>query len=91
MNQRTKILTGVFLAAIAYAIISSVVYPNWIEPLVTIDERIAIQQKNLDELNELEEKVNQARFDYKMLVNRIGTFDPAKLQNHARVQRCRCD
>lgn len=86
MNKRTKILATAFSIVIAYAMISSVVYPRWIKPLVTIDVRIAQQQKKLDELNELEDKVNQARFDYKTLVNRIGTFDPAKLQNHARVQ-----
>lgn len=86
MNQRTTLLAGVFSAVIAYTVFSSVIYPNWIKPLVTIDQRIAHKQKKLDELNELEDKVNQARFDYKALVNRIGTFDPAKLQNHVRVQ-----
>lgn len=86
MNQRTKLLVGVFSAAIAYAMISGVVYPKWIKPLVTLDQRIAQKQKTLDKLNEMEDKVNQARFEYKTLVNRIGTFNTSKLQNHARVQ-----
>lgn len=86
MNQRTKILAVVFGAFIAYAIFSSAIYPNWIKPLITLDQRIASKQKTLDTLNELEDRVSKARFDYKSMVNRISTFEPSKLQNAARIQ-----
>lgn len=86
MNQRTKILVAVFGAFIAYAIFSKTIYPNWIKPLITLDHRIATSQKTLDKLNELENRVSKARFDYKAMVNRIHTFEPSKLQNDARVQ-----
>jgi len=86
MNQRTKILAVFFGAFIAYAIFSSTIYPNWIEPLLTLDQRIASKQKTLDKLNEIEDRVSKARFEYKAMVNRISTFEPSKLQNAVRVE-----
>lgn len=48
-------------------LLSNVVYPKWIEPLLTIDERIAARQKEYDKLAALEEKVDAAKRRYKTL------------------------
>ena len=40
MDKRTRILAIIFGAAMAYAGLSSVAYPRWIKPLLTLDERV---------------------------------------------------
>jgi len=39
MDRRTKILTTLFGTLLVCALLSSVVYPRWIEPMLKIDER----------------------------------------------------
>lgn len=75
MDKRTKILAGLFGAMIAYGAITKVVYPTWIEPLVTIDDRIAKRQKELDKLEAEVEAVNRARYDYREWAGRTGGFE----------------
>ena len=84
MDRRTKILAGAFLAFIAYALISSMVYPWWIEPMLSIDDRIAEQQERFDELQDGESEVEQARREYRWFLDRVGSFDKVKVENALR-------
>lgn len=65
-------------------LVRGVVYPAWIHPLLTIDERIAERQKVLDVLEAQEAAVQQARHEYKALVARIGSFDVGKVETEVR-------
>jgi len=75
MDRRTKILASAFGVLVAYAAMTGVVYPRWIEPLVTIDDRIAERQQELDRLEAQVEKVNKARYEYREWAGRAGGFD----------------
>lgn len=65
-------------------LLSNVVYPKWIEPLLTIDERIAARQKEYDKLAALEEKVDAAKRRYKTLASRAGSLDIRKVETEIR-------
>ncbi|MCH7994945.1 MAG: hypothetical protein IIB57_10960, partial [Planctomycetes bacterium] len=84
MDRRTKILAGLFAVVVGYGIFSSVVYPTWIEPLVTIDDRIAARQRDLDKLLDKEREVDQAKREYVAMIERIGSVDPGKVENDLR-------
>jgi len=84
MDKRTRILGAVFGAAAAYALLAGVVYPRWIRPLLTLEERIAERQKVLDRLLAEDEAVQRARFEYKILVGRVGSFDAARVETNVR-------
>ncbi len=75
MDKRTKILAGLFGAMIAYGFISKIIYPAWVEPLLTIDDRIADRQKDLDTLEAQVAEVNKAKYEYREWVARTGGFD----------------
>ncbi len=84
MDKRTKILVGSFGLMIAYGLFSSVVYPKWVEPLLTIDDRVAERQEELDKLEEGEKKVAQAIFAYRDYANRAGSMDVGKTEHAVR-------
>ncbi len=84
MNQRTRILASLFMAAIAYVAVSRMIYPTWIRPLLTLDERIAERSKDLDKLQVLEKEVENARYEYRGFVERIGSFDPGAVETSVR-------
>ncbi|MCO6437260.1 MAG: hypothetical protein J5J06_09265 [Phycisphaerae bacterium] len=84
MNQRSRILAGLFGLAIAYAVIANVVYPRWIEPLVKIDERIAAREEELAKLQKLESQTEQAKREYISFMERAGSTDIAKVETAAR-------
>jgi hypothetical protein len=63
-----------------FVVISKAVYPAWIAPYLTLDERIAERKTELDRLQELEERVERARKDYQTLVARAGSFDIEAVQ-----------
>ncbi len=75
MDRRTKILAIVFGAAVGYAALTRVVYPNWLQPLLSLDDRIAERGKVLERLESLEDRVDLARNEYKAFVARVGSFD----------------
>lgn len=64
-----------FGAIIAFVIITNVIYPRWIEPLTTLDERMVAARERLDELEQQEQRIEGYREEYRALVSRIGTFD----------------
>jgi len=76
MDKRAKILASVFGALIVGSAMMKVVYPTWIEPLVTIDDRIAERQKELDELEVQVAEVNKARYEYREWAGRSAGFEP---------------
>ena len=84
MDRRSKILAAVFGLAVVYAMGAKTVYPTYIKPLFTYGERIAEQQKKLDKLLAVKDKVEQARLDYKSFVQRTGSFDMATVENAIR-------
>ncbi|MCH7838784.1 MAG: PKD domain-containing protein, partial [Planctomycetes bacterium] len=75
MDRRTKILAIAFGAVTAYLALAKVVYPNWLEPLLSLDERVAERREVLDRLESLDHQVMQARPEYRDYVVRIGSFD----------------
>ncbi len=84
MDRRGKILAGAFGAVMGYALLAGVVYPQWVKPLLSLDERIAERQKDLDKLLAEDAAVQKARFDYKTLVGRVGSFDAARVDTNVR-------
>ena len=50
MDRRTKILAIAFGAVTAYLALVKVVYPNWLQPLLSLDERVAQRREVLDRL-----------------------------------------
>lgn len=81
MDKRTKIFAGVFGVIIAYTVVSSVVYPNWIQPLLTLTDRVAEAQKTLDKLEDQDARVEQAKREYRRLAERVGSMDVGKVKN----------
>ncbi|MBI3834276.1 MAG: hypothetical protein HY287_08105 [Planctomycetes bacterium] len=86
MNRNTRILAISFGAVMAYVLISNVVYPSWIRPLLTLDQRVAEKEKELGELLKDDEAVDRARSEYRTLVGRIGSFNVGKVQTDVRTR-----
>ena len=84
MDRRTKIVAGVFGLLVAYALVSGVVYPRWIEPQLTIEERIAEREEDLAKLVEGEAEVERAKWAFRDYVNRVGSFDVVEVENDLR-------
>lgn len=84
MDLRAKILSAVFALAVMYVLVTSVVYPRWIEPLVSIDERIAEKQERYDELKAVEDDVARATKKYVALVARVGSFEIERVETELR-------
>ncbi|UCC29725.1 MAG: hypothetical protein JSU86_16160 [Phycisphaerales bacterium] len=86
MDRRTKILATLFGAVAAYALISGLVYPEWIEPLLKLDQEIAVRQNEYDELKAVEDEVGEGKKGYKGYVSRVGSFDIDKVTTAIRAQ-----
>lgn len=86
MDRRTKILVGLFGAVLAYGLISSVVYPRWIEPMLQIEQRIADRQMEYDKLKALQDEVREAKKEYREYVSRVDSFDIGKVATAIRAQ-----
>jgi len=84
MDRRTRILAGLFGLVVVYALLSSVVYPRWLKPMLEIDKLIAERQADYDRLVELEDRVDRGCAEYKGMVARVGSFDPLKVQTEVR-------
>lgn len=84
MDKRTKILAGAFGAVMLYAFVSAVAYPKWIVPLLTLDDRIAVVQKDLDRLEDGERETEEAKRKYRAYLDRVGSFDPVVVENDLR-------
>lgn len=67
-------------------VVAKVVYPRWIEPLVTIDDAIAELENELHELQEQQREVDWAKREYEQFVHRVGTYDMRRLENDVRVR-----
>lgn len=87
MNRRTKILVVAFGTLVAGAFVSRVIYPAWIEPLVTIEDRIAAARETLDKLEDLQARAEQAKRQYRRFAERAGAMDLTSVANsvHARL------
>lgn len=84
MDRRSKILAGAFGVFTAFLLIQRVVYPQWIEPSLSIDQRIAERQRDLDKLETLEEEVKRAKHHYRELVARNGSFSIGRIETEVR-------
>jgi hypothetical protein len=74
----------VFGLLVAYALASGVVYPRFIEPQLTIEERIAEREEDLAKLVEGEAEVERAKWAFRDYANRIGSFDVVEVENDLR-------
>lgn len=86
MDRRTKIFAGFFGLLIAYAVFDRVVYPTWIVPLLTIDERISAKREELAKLEAVEDRVAAAKRRYKSWAERVGSFDEGKVETAIRAK-----
>jgi Tfp pilus assembly protein PilO len=86
MDRRTKILAALFGAVLVYVVFSNVVYPQWIEPQLTIEDRIAERQEEFDELYEQKKQVDAAAERYRALVARVGSFDIGNVETDLRAR-----
>jgi hypothetical protein len=86
MDKRTKILTYLFAGVVGSLVVMNQVYPKYIQPLLTIDEENERLAAKLADLEAQEERLNQARFDYRDYVFRVGSFDPDRVQNRVKKQ-----
>jgi len=84
LNRKTRILAILFSIVMGYALITSVVYPSWIEPLLTLDKRVANKEKELDDLLKDDEALDRARNEYRTLVGRIGSFNVGRIATDVR-------
>lgn len=84
MDRRTKILAIGFGVVIVYVLLSKVVYPNWVKPLLTIDERVAERKIELQRLEETQKAVDDARAEYRDYVARNGSFEPRRVETSVR-------
>lgn len=75
MDRRTKILSGLLGLAVLYGLFSGVIYPRYIKKWLTLDERIAEKEAELERLNALEDRVNKARYEFRELAGRVGSFE----------------
>lgn len=71
-------------AGAAYALLSAIVYPKLLKPMLTIDERVKVARAELDEMLDFDAKVEDARLTYRRYLDRMGSFDAAKLENDVR-------
>jgi hypothetical protein len=85
MNRKSRILTWVFVAAVAYTAVAKLVYPRWIRPFFTYDERIVKEKERLEVLEEMEDRVKTARFAYRAYCERNGSVDPDTVRNELKT------
>ena len=71
-------------AGAVYFLLSAVVYPKFLKPMFTIDERVKVARAELDEMLEFDTKVEDARLAYRRYLDRLGSFDAASLENDVR-------
>lgn len=86
MDKRATILASVLVGAVVIWVGSKTVYPAYVKPLLTYDVRIAKCREQLHTLNADEQRVSNARYDYKEYIRRVGSFDIAKVENELRQQ-----
>ncbi len=84
MDRRTTVLASVFGVVVIGALLSSVAYPLirehvWIDPA-----HIAREQRELDKLEDLEARVNEARLHYRDVVARLASFDVGVVETDVR-------
>lgn len=84
MDRRTRILASLFGLTIAYVVIAQVVYPTWIVPLLTIDQRVAERQTELEKLQTAKKEVEAAKVAYRDFLARAGSFDVIRVETDVR-------
>jgi len=75
VDNKTKILAVVFGVILAGAGAAQFIYPRWIKPLVSIEDTIALREKRLSELEEVQSQVDWAIREYRAMINRSGSTD----------------
>ncbi|MCH7807913.1 MAG: hypothetical protein IIB60_01705 [Planctomycetes bacterium] len=86
MDRRTRVLALVFGVIIACGAFARMVYPRWIEPLVTIRDTIAEREVVLAELEKQQTQVDWAKREYVAFVSRVGSFDMRSVENDVRAR-----
>ncbi len=86
MDKRTKILVSCFGVGLAYAVFSTLIYPTYVVPLLTLKERIATEQATLDKLEEQDSRFEQGKREYRRFAERVGAMDVGKVENSIRAR-----
>jgi len=86
VDQRSKMLTLAFAVVFGGGLVSSVIYPRWIKPLVTIKDAIARLEKQRDALVEDQRRVDNEVRAFRGFVNRVGALDIRRVENEIRAR-----
>ena len=86
MSQREKKLAIVVGALAGLAVCIRVVYPAMIKPVVDIGDEIAALEEELYDYQQEADRLEQARLDYKRLVERTASTDPREVRNELRAK-----
>ncbi len=80
MDRRTKLIAAVFGALVFYGFVDRVIWPRWIDPLLSIDERVEVSQVRLARLQAEQDAVERAKDEYRTLAARVGSFDISRVK-----------
>lgn len=86
MNKSRKILVSIFGVFVTYAMFSTFIYPTWVEPLLTLKERIATEQATLDKLEDQDSRFEKGKREYRRFAERVGAMDVGKVENSIRAR-----
>ena len=85
-DRRTKLMAGGFILLVGYGFVSRVVFPEWIKPILTLDEDVAERRQELDELQERQEQFERAKDEYTRFIERIGSTDVERVEVDLRAR-----
>lgn len=84
MDKRTRYIVILFGAAMAYAAYSSVIGPNVVDPLFSIQDEIAKLEEEKDGLLEKQQKTEAMIDDFASFCNRNGSFNVLRIEHELR-------
>lgn len=84
MDRRSKTLAIAFGILAGGAFLARVVYPAWIEPVLTIETRLAERRKVYDKLLVVKEQVDAAKRRYRDYLARVGASEVGPVETDVR-------
>jgi len=86
VDRRSKTLMLVFAVVLGGGLVTSVIYPRWIKPLVTIKDAIVRLEERRDALADDQRKVDAEVRAFRGFVNRVGALDIRRVENEIRAR-----
>ncbi len=79
-------MAGGFGLLVVYGLVDRVVYPVWIEPALSIDQRIEERRVRLTELEDLADRVDRGKRMYRDYAARLGSMDVGRVETDVRAR-----